>query len=354
MIINKISCKNYRNIENAELLLCSSANVIYGNNAQGKTNILEAIYYFACGKSFRGGKDKDLVRFGSECSSISLDFTDNVRERRHEIYFPSAGRKACFKEGIKISKISEFIGLFRAVLFSPEHLSIVKDGPSERRSFEDIAISQIKPEYMCALTRYQKILADRNALLKNPEIQGFSDMIYVLSARLAHESAYISKEREEYTKKLSEKVSEIISDMTCGREKAEIFYDCRMSEEEYLKKLTSSVDREIRAAGTLYGVHRDDIQINLNGNDSRSFASQGQQRSLALAMKLAEGEISKEESGEYPVFLFDDVLSELDRSRKDYVLSGLNGRQIIITCCEEIPVGTVYTVENGRVSPPKE
>ncbi len=352
MIINKISCKNYRNIENAELELCPSTNVIYGNNAQGKTNILESVYYFACGKSFRGGKDKELIRFGSDGANISLEFTDNVRRRNHEIYFPAVGRKACFKEGIKITKMSEFIGLFRAVLFSPEHLSIVKDGPSERRGFEDIAISQIKPEYLSSLMRYQKILADRNALLKDPDAQGFSDMMYVLSARLAKESAYISKEREEYTKKLSERVSEIISDMTSGREKAEILYNCRMSEGEYLEKLTSSVDREIRASGTLYGIHRDDIQINLNGSDSRSFASQGQQRSLALAMKLAEGEISKEESGEYPVFLFDDVLSELDKSRKEYVLSGLNGRQIIITCCEEIPVGAVYTVKNGCVISP--
>ncbi len=352
MIINKISCKNYRNIENAELTLCPSTNVIYGNNAQGKTNILESVYYFACGKSFRGGKDKELVKFGAEGASIALEFTDSIRERRHEIYFPSSGRKSCFKEGIKITRISEFIGLFRAVLFSPEHLSIIKDGPSERRSFEDMAISQIRPQYLSSLMKYQKILADRNALLKNPDVQGFCDMMYVLSAQLAHESAYISKEREEYTKKLSEKVSEIISDMTSGKEKAEILYNCRMTEEQYLEKLTSSVEREIRASGTLYGIHRDDIQINLNGSDSRSFASQGQQRSLALAMKLAEGEISKEESGEYPVFLFDDVLSELDRSRKDYVLSGLNGRQIIMTCCEEIPVGTFYTVKNGCVECP--
>ncbi len=353
MIIKKLKCENYRNIKNAEISLCPSTNVIYGNNAQGKTNLLEAIYYFACGKSFRGGKDKELIRFGQNYASAEMEFCDNVRERHHKIYIPCIGRRSCTKEGIRVNKMCDFIGYFRAVLFSPEHLSIVKDGPSERRSFEDIAISQIKPEYMSALSRYNKLLSERNSLLKAPESVGFNDMIYVLSERLAEEAEYISSVREIYTKKLSEKVGMIISDMTSGREKAEISYDCRMTREEYFKRLTSSVEREIRASGTLYGIHRDDIQIKLNGSDARSFGSQGQQRSLALAMKLAEGEISREESGEYPVFLFDDVLSELDKSRKDYVLSGLNGRQIVITCCEEIPVGAVYTVNNGCVEQPK-
>ncbi len=347
MIINHIYCQNYRNISSAEIDFGERTNVLYGSNAQGKTNILESIYYFACGKSFRACPDKELVKLGSDFAKIGIEFSDAVRKRKHEVVFPSSGRKSCFKEGIRITKISEFIGSFRAVLFSPEHLSIVKDGPAERRNFEDIAISQLKPEYLSALSRYQKILADRNAVLKDQEPN--KDMLYILSERLAHESAYIAKERLAYTKKLSEHVKTIIDDMTSGREFPEISYNCGMTEDEYLKKLTQNTEKELRAGSTLYGTHRDDIPITLNGNDSRIFASQGQQRSIALAMKLAEGEISKDESGEYPVFLFDDILSELDKSRKEYILSGLGERQVIITCCEEIPIGKIFTVKSGSI-----
>lgn len=350
MYCTKISYKNYRNIETAVIEPIKGVNVFHGDNAQGKTNLLEGIYYFACGKSFRGAKDRELIRFGEENASISLEFTDSVRERDHRILFSQTERKACFKEGIKINRMSEFIGSFRAVLFSPEHLSIVKDGPSERRTFLDVAISQLYPVYMASLSRYQKILVQRNACIKDREEGRFSeDMFRVLSEQLARESALISEYRQKYVLKLSEHVGNIISDMTCGKEKAELIYDGRGGEKEYLDCLTLNNEKEFRAGVTLYGPHKDDITILLNGKDSRSFASQGQQRSIALSMKLSEGEISKEITGEYPVFLFDDILSELDRKRKEYILSGLEGRQVIITCCEDIPKGHIFGVKSGSV-----
>ena len=174
-------------------------------------------------------------------------------------------------------------------------------------------------------------------------------MIEVLSAELAKEAALIAAYREKFVRKLSLYVSDIISDMTCGREKAELFYPSAADENEYMRLLTSNVRKERYAGTTLYGVHKDDIKITLNGNDSRVYASQGQQRSLALAMKLAEREISKDDTGEYPVFLFYYILSELDKSRKEYILSKLGSRQVIITCCEDIPMGKIFTVDGGSV-----
>lgn len=351
MYCEKISIKNYRNIEKAEISLTPDINVLYGENAQGKTNILEAIYYFAHGKSFRQAKDKELIRFGESCANIKIEFSDKERKRSQEIRLFENSRKICLKENIKISRISEFIGVFRAVLFSPEHLSIVKDGPSERRNFEDIAISQLYPTYMSSLARYQKTLQQRNSLLKEPEGISFNDLLYVYSEQLATEAAFISEYREKYTERLSKFVSNIISEMTLGKEKVQINYKDRKSKEDYLRLLTENTEKEIRAGTTLYGSHKDDIYIELNGRDSRSFASQGQQRSIALAMKLSEGEISREITGEYPVFLFDDILSELDRRRKEYILSGLSGKQVIITCCEETGEENIFTVKGGRITP---
>ena len=200
---------------------------------------------------------------------------------------------------------------------------------------------------MASLAKYKKLLTERNSLLKEPDSYGFDGVISVISAQMAKEAAFISAHREAYVKRLTEKVFEVISDMTCGRERASISYETRRSEEDYLKLLTSNLSKEIAAKTTLYGIHKDDISVSLNGLDSRVFASQGQQRSIALAMKIAEGEISKEISGEYPVFLFDDILSELDEKRKDFILSGLSGRQVIITGCEEIKKGKIFTVESG-------
>ncbi len=354
MYCKKLLCENYRNIENASVSLSSGVNVFYGDNAQGKTNLLEAIYYFACGKSFRGARDRELISFDREGAYIALDFEDRDRERHHEVRFSRLSRRECFKEAIKTARMSEFVGSFRAVLFSPEHLSIVKDGPAERRLFEDIAISQLYPAYMSSLTRYQKLLSERNALLKEPEMFSFRGMLTVLSEQLAKEASFISEHRRRYTEQLSLITSEIVSEMTEGREKISIEYPCFRTEEEYRELLTSNVEKEIRASGTLYGIHKDDMPISLNGSDTRVYASQGQQRSIALAMKLSEGEISKQVTGEYPVFLLDDILSELDRSRKEYILSGFEGRQVIITCCEEIPelkqAASVFSVKKGECS----
>lgn len=349
MYCKKAKYLNYRNIEEADIELENGVNVLRGFNAQGKTNILEGIYYFACGKSFRGVTDKELIRLDAPYAEAVLEFKDSARERTHTVRFFEKERKACFKEGIKVSKMSEFIGVFRAVLFSPEHLGIVKEGPSERRSFIDIALSQLYPAYVDSLSKYKRLLMQRNALLKNQEAQGFDELISVISTQMAREAAFIASHREKYTETLSGYVGNIISDMTGGGEKCSLSYERAFDEEEYLKKFSVNLEKEKAAKTTLYGVHKDDIDIKLNGLDSKVYASQGQQRSIALAMKIAEGEISKDKTGEYPVFLFDDILSELDEKRKSFILSGLEGRQVIITGCDDIKAGRTYKIEKGRV-----
>ena len=356
MICKKIRYKDFRNIEEAEIEFCDGVNIFYGNNAEGKTNALEGIYLFANGKSFRSSSDKDLISFSKDVSFVKMNFEDSVRPHEMEIKLVRGSRKLCYRNGVNIKKLSEFVGYFRAVLFCPEHLSVIKDGPSERRLFLDSAICQLKPIYLSSLQKYNNILNQRNMLLKNYEEnkEAFDRTIDLWSAYLAREAALISRERYEYVKILDTHVKDFFSDMTKGNENTLLQYNKVMEEEEYYKKLTQNLEKEIQAGTTLYGIHKDDIDIYLNGKEARSFCSQGQQRCLALAMKLGEGEISRQFTGEYPVFLFDDIFSELDSTRKEYVTKGIKKCQVIITSCEKQGfddfAGNVIEVNNGKYS----
>lgn len=356
MVCKKIKFKDFRNIEEAEIDFCDGVNIFYGNNAEGKTNALEGIYLFAHGKSFRTSSDKDLINFSKEISFCKIDFEDSVRKHDMEIKLVRGSRKLCYRNGVNIKKMSDFVGYFRAVLFCSEHLSIIKDGPSERRAFLDGAICQLKPIYLSSLQKYNNILNQRNTLIKNYEEDkdSFNRTIELWSMYLAHEAALISRERYEYVKQLNQHVNEFFNDMTVGREKTFMEYNKVLSEEEYYSKLTQNLEKEIQAGTTLYGVHKDDIDIYLNDREARSFCSQGQQRCLALAMKLGEGEISRQVTGEYPVFLFDDIFGELDSKRKEYVTNGIKKCQVIITSCEkdglENVAGNVIEVNQGRYS----
>lgn len=353
MICKKIQYKDFRNIENAEIEFCDGVNIFYGNNAEGKTNALEGIYMFANGKSFRSSNDRDLISFSKDLSFVKMYFEDSVREHEMEMKLVRGNRKLCFRNGVNIKKLSDFVGYFRAVLFCPEHLSVIKDGPSERRSFLDSAICQLKPIYLSSLQKYNNILNQRNTLIKNYEEdkESFNRTIELWSAYLAREAALIAKERYEYVKILDGHVKSFFADMTNGSEVSLLEYNKALTEEEYLQKLTQNYEKEIQAGTTLYGIHKDDVDIYLNGKEARSFCSQGQQRCLALAMKLGEGEISKQVTGEYPVFLFDDIFSELDSKRKEYVTRGIKKCQVIITSCESSGLegfaGNVIEVKKG-------
>ena len=366
MQCNRIEVSNFRNIEHAVVEFDSGVNVLVGDNAQGKTNLLEAIYLCALGKTFRQAKDAELVRFGQEECRILQHFSDSKREQSVEMQlFSSAkARRRVFHNGVSLARTSQLLGNFRVVLFCPEHLSLVKEGPGERRNFLDVAISQLYPTYVRSLQKYNQLLKQRNSLLKLVETdrKTFDDTIELWSVQLADEAAYIASIRYDYVQKLNAHVGEFFSGMSGDRESVYIRYmgkahideqmyaDRAYCSRAYQRLYMSYHDREIAAGSTLWGIHRDDLEIELNGKYARIFASQGQQRSIALAMKMAEGEISRLQcENEYPVFLFDDVLSELDSSRRAYLLDEIRDRQVIMTSCEIDLTGGNHTVlvKNG-------
>lgn len=364
MQCNRIEVENFRNITHASVEFSPQVNLLLGDNAQGKTNLLEAIALQAIGKSFRGAKDAELIRFGQTRACVTLDYADDVREMRLVTVLEAGKRRRTEQNGLPVRRASELVGGLRVVLFCPEHLSIIKSGPELRRNFLDVAISQLKPMYLTALQRYNKILKERNRLLKNAaedpsSMKTLRDTIDVWSAQLAHEGATIARYRVWYVQQVNAAAREVFADMTGGGEIPELTYDgsCHMErpedyldaaavEQSLLRLLTTSHDREIGATYTLWGPHKDDIAITLNGVCARVYASQGQQRSLALAMKLAEGEISKSLCGDYPVFLFDDVQSELDSRRRDYLVNKIKDKQVILTTCEP---GEMQRMTEARV-----
>lgn len=362
MECKRIQIKNFRNIENAELSFDPGINLLVGKNAEGKTNLLEAIGFSAIGKSFRTQHEEDLIRFGADLAELSLDFSDSLREQNITVRMMPGRRRRIEHNKVKVTRLSDIVGLFRTVLFCPEHLSLVKDGPGERRNYLDVALSQLYPIYLKSLQRYNQILKQRNQLIrdheKNPE--AFSSTIELWSYQLAKEAAIIASYRESYIRLANERVKEYFYEMTDGKEtpalryegssKAEDYSDREESEKTYFSLLMKHHDREIGAGCTLFGIHKDDIAIDLNEKNARLFASQGQQRSLSLALKLAEGDLSAKVSGEIPVFLFDDVFSELDRDRRNYLSSKLSNKQVIITTCEPIDKvkGKCFRVENGH------
>ena len=364
MECNAIRIKNFRNIEEAEIEFDAGVNILAGDNAQGKTNLLEAISFTALGKSFRTTHEEDLIRFGAESAEISIDFTDSVRRQNITVRMMPGKRRRIEQNKVKVGRLSDIVGAFRTVLFCPEHLSLIKDGPAERRNYLDIAISQLYPVYLKSLQRYNQILKQRNQLIRKAEDdrKTFDDTVEFWTQQLAHEAAVIARYRVQYLSRAKDHICACFAEMTGEREIPEAVYagsshkepesylDTQQTERDYMDLLMNNHDREIGAGSTLWGIHKDDIDIQINGRSARAFASQGQQRSLALAMKLAEGEVCAEICGEKPVFLFDDVFSELDSTRRAYLSGRIKDRQVIITTCEPsgIAGGKLIKVENGR------
>ncbi len=352
----------FRNIEGERIEFKDGINVIYGENAQGKTNILEGIYLFARGKSFRAFKDKELINFNSNVGYARMVYESKNGEGELGVEIPKSSNKRFYRNKNKVGRTSEIIGDFRAVLFCPSHLGIIKDSPSVRRKFLDIAISQLRPIYIKMLAKYNAVLENRNAILKmsDEERKAYEGILEVYSEELATLSADIANMRIDYVKKLDFWVKRYFNEMTEGKEAPNIEYETNAEgedfnsreslKEKYLSLLKNNLDRELKYGATLYGIHKDDLKIELNKKDARFYSSQGQQRSLSLAMKLSEGEISKEATGEYPVFLLDDVLSELDENRRKYILSNIKKRQVIITACESTAFNEVENVNFIYVS----
>ncbi len=364
MTVNSVKIKNFRNIADLSFTADSGVNVIYGENAQGKTNILESIWLFTGCKSFRGAKDCELIKFGEEFAKINLEFSDNIREKKSEIII-SEKKKNVSHNGVQLRSSAELIGSFYAVIFSPVHLSLIKDGPSARRKFLDTALCQLKPSYAEHLSGFKRALMQRNALLKDLHLNtGLYDMLDTWDDQLARYSATVIKERLEYIDLLSKYSKSIYSGISENKESFSVSYSRNdFKNEEFsvkdiylneLEKLKTSRKEDIIFKTTTVGPHRDDLEILINNVSARSFGSQGQQRSCALALKLGESEIIKKVTGETPVALLDDVMSELDEKRQDYVLNHINDRQVFLTCCDPSQVlrlceGKSFLIKGGVI-----
>ena len=364
MKINSVKLNNFRNISSMELHATDGVNVIYGENAQGKTNILEAIWLFTGCKSFRGSKDAEFIKFNEEISKINLDFSDNVRNKKSEIIIGNK-KKNVSLNGVSLRSSSELIGSFYAVIFSPSHLSLIKDGPSGRRRFLDTALCQLKPSYAEHLAGYRRALLQRNALLKDLHLSPqLYDILDSLDDQLSRYSSAVISERLKYIEILSQYSKQIYAGISENKEYFNVTYsrnditDINISVSDLynleLERIKNARKEDVLYKTTTIGPHRDDIDILINNVSARSFGSQGQQRSCALALKLGESEIIKKITGETPVALLDDVMSELDEKRQDYVLNHINDRQVFLTCCDPSQVlrlcgGKSFLINGGEI-----
>lgn len=361
MKINSINIENFRNIEKLDLDF-DDVNIIYGQNAQGKTNLIEAIYLFTGSKSFRGVKDRELIRFGCDFSKLKIDFESENRNQNAEIRID--GKRTAYLNGIKKKSPSALGEELKAVIFSPVHLSMVKDGPSERRRFIDNALCQLKYNYRNVLKEYNRALSQRNMLLKDiSKNSSLADMLYIWDKNLAATGAKIIYQRNKYVEALLPFAKEVFDGLSGGREEIDLVlkgpFDYRdLSLKEIENKLLITFEKsrgsDFMNRITTAGPHRDDMEILINSKSARTYGSQGQQRSCVLALKLAEASLLKEMTQNEPLALLDDVMSELDITRQDYILNHIKNWQVFITCCDADTVlrlkkGKTFHIENGGI-----
>ncbi|MDQ0151097.1 DNA replication/repair protein RecF [Eubacterium multiforme] len=335
MYVKKLKLINYRNYENLEIDLGRHVNVFMGNNAQGKTNILEAIYYCSFAKSHRTSRDKDLINWSKDVSFISISVGKNRLDKKIDINILKDGKKIIKVNSIKINKIGELFGNFNVVMFSPEDLKIIKDSPGIRRKFIDMELCQLDSKYYYNLVQYNKVMNERNIVLKNRNLD--LDILDIYDMQLAAFGSYIIDSRLSYLSSLNKYSEDIHKEITSGKENIEFRYNSTIKnsdniQENFYETLRKNRKRDLERGITSHGPHRDDFSVYINNVDTKSFGSQGQQRTAVLTMKFASLRIIKEITGEYPVLLLDDVLSELDSNRKRYVLSSIGEIQTIITC----------------------
>ena len=359
MFIKRLQMLNYRNYNALDIELCPNVNVFMGDNAQGKTNILEAIYYCAFAKSHRTSKDKELINWNGEHAFISVDVGRERLDKRIDISILKDGKKSIRINKIKIKKIGELFGNFNVVMFSPEDLRIIKDSPGVRRKFIDMELCQLNPKYYYNLVQYNKVLNERNILLRNRSTS--SEMLEIYDMQLVEFGYNIIRERIKYIESLNKYAEKIHSDITSGKEKINFKYISTIKDLENIKEnfytlLEKNRSKDCDRGATSIGPHRDDFFIYINDIDTKSYGSQGQQRTAVLTMKFSSLEIIKELTGEFPVLLLDDVLSELDFNRKKYILSTIGQIQTVITCTgiEDLyeyldEKAKVFKVKNGEI-----
>lgn len=333
MIIESIELKSYRNYDKLHIDFNQGTNILYGDNAQGKTNILEAVYVCCTTKSHRGSKDKELIQFEREESHIKLNIRKNDVPYRIDMHLKKNKAKGVAVNGIPIKKASELFGIVNVVFFSPEDLNLIKNGPIERRRFIDLELCQLNKLYVYALVQYNKVIAQRNKLLKElmfkPE---YEETLDIWDMQLVQYGKEIIGFRQEFVNQLNDMITDIHRKLSGDREELVLVYEPNTAADEFEARLKKSRSQDLRQKTTLVGPHRDDVSFVINQIDIRRFGSQGQQRTAALSLKLAEIELVKQLVHDYPILLLDDVLSELDSKRQDHLLSGINHIQTMITC----------------------
>ncbi len=353
MYIEKINLTNFRNYEKEEILLNKNINIFYGNNAQGKTNILEAIYLCAIGKSYRTNKDKEIININSNFAKAEIAYSKKDREGKIKTEINE--KKVIYVNDVKVNKISEVLGNINIVLFNPDDINIFKEGPNKRRRILDIMISQLRPTYVYNLNNYLKVLEQRNNYLKQIKYENKSkEMLEIWEEKLADYAEIISNYRKEFTEKLAEKIVEIHRKITNNKETIKIKYISDFSnKQEFIKKIRENRNIDIARGFTTTGVHRDDLKLFINNKEIGIYGSQGQHRSAILSIKLSELEIIKEETEENPILLLDDFMSELDKERRESFLEDVKDIQIIITCTDKLELKNenkkIFYVENGKV-----
>ncbi len=333
MIIDSIELKDYRNYENLNIRFSPSGNIIYGENARGKTNILEAAYMSGTSKSHKGSRDKDIIRFDAEEAHIRTKIKKRDRDYQIDIHLKKNGRKGIAVNHVPLKKTADLFGILNIIFFSPEDLSIIKSSPEKRRRFMDSELCQIDKIYLNDLTNYNKVINNRNKLLKDIYFNSSErKTLDVWDEQLINYGKRIISKRRKFVQDIAPIVSGMHSNISGGREKLTINYEPDIDDIFFYDELIKNRDRDIKTGSTSTGPHRDDLSFLIDGVDIRKYGSQGQQRTCALSLKLSEIKLVEETIGEKPVLLLDDVMSELDSKRQNDLLSSLDDMQIIITC----------------------
>ncbi len=354
MKLKKIELYNYRNYTYNVVNFGDGLNVIEGHNAQGKTNLIEAVYFCAVGKSFRASREKDVINWNSDVAKIKVSIEKEIGQKTIEVYFSKNQKKTVKIDGIPIKKIGELMGELTAVFFAPDELKLIKDSPEDRRRFMDVSLSQTYRDYFYALSKYNKILQSRNKCLKSyTDENTLKQMLSIYDVQLCDLMLKIKKYRKLFVEKLSPYAKMVHEYITSKKESINLEYVGieENTSAEILETLKNNFEKDVKLGYTTFGVHRDDIKVSVNGIDVRAFGSQGQQRTCALSMKLAELEIIKQDTSKVPILLLDDVLSELDDDRKARLLKFCTKAQTLLTCTEfkfDVPC-TKIVIENGSV-----
>ena len=359
MYIKRIELQDFRNYKKLDAFFNENINIFIGNNAQGKTNLLESLYMNAMARSFKTSKDRELIRFGSDFCRVKITSFFDEEEHVTEIVINSDGKKGVKVDGVRINRTSELLDRVFIIIFSPEDMKIVKDEPEKRRRFIDRELCQVKPGYFSDLNNYKRVLKQRNTYLKENVID--PSILDIWDHELAKYGSGVISRRNEFVNKIDVISRDIHGKISGGRENLKVRYEANISpggdiEDRFYEILKKNEAADIENRNTGRGPHRDDLEISADDIDLRRFGSQGQQRTAALSLKLSEIKLIEDEMGEKPILLLDDVLSELDNERQSYLINSLGGNQLFITTADisgkvarSLPEGKIFKISGGEV-----